>query len=367
MPNNWSGTVASPYLGEFNNGVPNNGPANMAITYSSDSVKYNLVGNPYPSTISANDFIDANTSLIENTLYFWRKTNAATGSAYATWNRGQSLGTSSQGGIAPNGTIQVGQGFFVVAKSSGTLNFTNAVRTTNNDNQFLKSTTTVESNPFWLNVTNDAGAFSQTLVNYLTDATNDVDADLESRYFNDSPFALTSIINNEEYTIQGRALPFDVNDVVAMSFKTATAGTFTISLDHFNGLFTGNQTIYLKDLLTGTITDLKAGSYTFVSDTGTFNSRFQVVYNNPALSTNNTIFNENSVLVYKNNGSVYINSGTVTMDNVKIFDIRGRLLIEKKKVNASQTSIDTSAMANQVLAVQITSDTNAKVSKKVVN
>jgi hypothetical protein len=42
-------------------------------------------------------------------LYFWRKTNAA-GTAYTTYTMA-GLWNTWNGGITPNGTIQVGQGF----------------------------------------------------------------------------------------------------------------------------------------------------------------------------------------------------------------------------------------------------------------
>jgi len=43
------------------------------------------------------------------------------------------------------------------------------------------------------------------------------------------------------------------------------------------------------------------------------------------------------------------------------------LILEKSKVNANETSIDSSKFANQVLMVKITSEANKVVNKKVVN
>ncbi|MFT5248598.1 MAG: hypothetical protein ACI93P_000312 [bacterium] len=53
--------------------------------------------------------------------------------------------------------------------------------------------------------------------------------------------ALTSNINNDEYTIQGRFLPFDPSDVVSLNFKTDVTGEYSIALDHFEGLFAEGQ------------------------------------------------------------------------------------------------------------------------------
>ncbi|MBX9806498.1 MAG: T9SS sorting signal type C domain-containing protein, partial [Flavobacteriaceae bacterium] len=127
----------------------------------------------------------------------------------------------------------------------------------------------------------------------------------------------------------------------------------------------GNQDIILKDNLTGTETDLKAGSYTFVATAGVDNARFSLKYQK-TLGVNPQVFNENSILVYKNKGAIHIKSGKSVIDNVKIFDISGRLLFEKMKVNADQTSIESTKFNHQVLIVKITAN-NQMVSKKVVN
>jgi hypothetical protein len=54
------------------------------------------------------------------------------------------------------------------------------------------------------------------------------------------------------------------------------------------------------------------------------------------------------------------------MSNVKIYDIRGRLLASKNNINASQVKLY-AGTTNQVLIVKITSATNVVVTKKVIN
>jgi hypothetical protein len=214
-------------------GVPNNGDVSKAVTYNGASFGYNMVGNPYPSTIDAELFLAANSANIERSLYFWRKINGALGSAYAVYNpMGGTAATPSS--AVPNGIIQVGQGFFVKAKSASSVNFTNAMRVANNANQFFKTKQKTKDR-VWLNLTNTTGAFSQALVGYTADAIVGVDM-YDAKYINDCQVDLTSNINNEEYTIQGRAA-FDASDVVALNFKTNVAGDYSIALDHYDGLF----------------------------------------------------------------------------------------------------------------------------------
>ena len=353
-----AGATAAPYSGTFT-GVPNNGTINVTGLTSS---KFYAVGNPYPSTISANLFLSGNTT--DGTFYFWRKTNNSANTSYATYTTAGGVANSGGGSsVTPDGTIQVGQGFIVKTGASSTaLNFTNSMRTSSNTSPFLR--TTEDRSRFWLNLTNTSGLFSQMLVAYMAEATSGIDNAIDGRYINDAPVALTSLIGSEEFTIQGRALPFSTSDSVPLGFKTDAAGNYTIAIDHVDGLFNTGQAIYLKDNLLNTVTDLSAGSYSFASAVGTFNSRFEVVYQR-VLGVNNPDFTSNNVIAFNDNGDIKINSGSTVMDQVRVYDLQGRLLVEKQQINATETRINTTAV-NQVLLLEITATTGSKVIKKII-
>ena len=269
----------------------------------------------------------------------------------------------------PNGIIRTGQGFFVEALNDATtLNFNNGQRSSNTSNQFFRINnnvvTDVETNRFWLNLTNSAGAFSQMAAGYMTNATNGVDS-YDGRNINTGDVLLNSILDNTEYAIQGKALPFNASDVIPLRCKITTAGTYTIAIDHVDGLFTaGAQAIYLKDTVTATEHNLQTGAYNFASDAGTFTDRFEIIFQSQ-LGIGTPTFNENTIVIYNQNNDFVVNTGAIVMASIKVFDIRGRLLQEKKAINASQTKID-GGLANQVLLVQITSEDGVVVTKKVI-
>jgi hypothetical protein len=357
-----AGLATLAYPGQFT-GTLNNGTFSVTTNISGG---YYSVGNPYPSTIDAAAFLGANTT--DGTLYFWRKTNAvanSTGSAYATWTTfGSAASNVAPNDIIPNGTIQVGQGFIV--KSNGaSLSFTNAMRLGTASTQFFKTKQVAEKSRVWLNLTNTVGAFSQALVGYVDGATLGVDNGIDGKYINDSAIALTSNINGEEYTIQGRPA-FDATDVVALNFKTDVAGDYTIALDHFDGLFTAGQDIYLKDNNTGAETDLKAGSYTFAAASGVDNTRFSLKYQK-TLKVDDAIFNENNVAVYAKNGSLYVNSGEMAINSIQVYDVQGRLLAERKGLKTTTAILENLKANNQVLLVKVLGANNKVVTKKVVN
>lgn len=369
MPNTWEaysvGETPLPWTGTFI-GIPNNG--DITYTMSTAGTGYNAVGNPYPSTLNIDTFITANTIPIANnidgTLYFWRKTNDALNpTSYTTYTTAGVTGGNSHT-YANDNFMSVGQGFIVKANSN-TLNFNNSMRIANNQNQFFR-TKAVERNRIWLNLSNSTATINQMMVAYMTNATAGIDVAIDGKYLNDSPTALNSLINNEEFAIQGRSLPFDATDVVPMSFKTTTAGDYSIAIDHVDGLFTGNQAVILVDNLAGIETDLKTTSYIFAASAGTDKTRFSLKYQK-TLGINTPTFDENSVTIFKNKGTISIKSSLESIANVKVFDINGRLLFEKSKVNTNETNIESSKFTNQVLIVKITSTDNKIVNKKVIN
>jgi hypothetical protein len=360
MPDNHPATPTV-WNGSFT-GEPHNGNVDLTVT----SGTYNAVGNPYPSTIDADAFINQNN--LSEALYFWRKTNNAATTSYATYTLAGGAGTDPNAGdplgLIPNGVIQIGQGF--IAKStSTTLSFNNGMRVADNNGQFFRSAQ-VERNRIWLNLTNAEGIFSQTMVAYMTGATQGVDSKIDGLFFNDSQIALTSIIEGSEYAVQGRALPFADTDEVPLGFKAITAGNYTIALDHADGLFEdGSQDIYLKDNNDNSMHDLRQSSYAFASEAGVFNGRFEIIYQT-TLGVSNPVLDAHSVLVYKQGQDIVINSGNQAMAGVKVFDIRGRLLAQKENINAAEVKLFAGS-SNQVLIVKVIGQDGKEVTKKIMN
>lgn len=313
-PNNHPDFIPTIWTGTFQ-GVPNNGDYNITVVGNT----YNAIGNPYPSSMDADAFI--NNNAISEALYFWRKTNNSDNSSYATYTLAG--GISNSGGLSniePNGIIQVGQGF-IAKSSSTTISIKNTMRKMDNNNQFFRTTTAVAKHRIWLSLSSPTAPTNQMLVAYMAGATNELDSKIDGRYFNDNPTALNSFINDGEYAIQGRALPFMDTDVVPLTFKSASASNFTIAIDHVDGLFLGNQNIFLKDNLTGTTHDLKQSGYSFATAIGTYNNRFELVYQNSALST--SAFHSDAVTVFMSSANLFVKS-KLGITTIEVYDSTGR-------------------------------------------
>ncbi|HNP32853.1 MAG TPA: choice-of-anchor J domain-containing protein [Flavobacterium sp.] len=368
-------------------GVPNTGTITIPVTGGAS--QFNLLGNPYPSALSADAFLldSGNSSTLSGTIYLWTHNtplNAAyqySGSDYAIYNYLGGVGTGTAAtniGLnvsVPTGKIASGQGFFIKGLTSGTATFKNSMRIAGNNDHFFKMTTPaasmssfsdIEKHRYWLNITNTQGALKQALIGYAETATLGLDRLFDGEMVDvGNVISLYTMVDNTKLSIQGRPLPFDVSDIIPLGYKSTINSTYAITLADFDGLFVG-QDIYLEDKDLNVVQNLKAGPYTFTTGIGTFENRFVLKYTDSTLGNHHPDFNENAVLIYKSTQNNFvINTGAYIMDNVKVFDIRGRLLLEKRDVNSGQTTFDAGS-TNEVLLVQITTTDGIIVTKKVV-
>ena len=349
------------FEGEFY-GKPNNG--NIGISITANNLGNNYVGNPYPSPIDAMGLLDNNNSI--DALYFWTHEAHAIGGTYAANNYASfnlSGGTvSAAGGEEPDGIIQVGQGFVVKATQNISLEFTNDIRINYSDGQFFRTNNNVvERHRMWLNLSSSTTEFNQALIGYIPNATMEKDHQIDAKMLDYTGSAIYSLIDNDSYVIQGRSLPFDVTDEVALGFKAKQAGSFTVAIDHVDGLFLEGQTIYIVDQLNNSIHNLSENAFTFVSEQGTFNSRFKIVYQESMLGVSNPGISNNDWIVYKNDDKIHVQTTGFEIDNISIYDLTGRLLLQDDNVNSATFSCNAN-FAEQVLLVRV----NKTLVKKVL-
>ncbi len=368
-------------------GTPNNGTVN--VTANGYDTNFNLdttgntilLANPYPSALDATKFVEANNSILDGTLYFWTSSTANAGGAYsnndyATWNKMGGTATAPppskplDTSLKPAGTIAAGQGFFADIHADGNITFTNAMRerTTSGNSQFFKTTksnkTKSERHRIWLNLTNQKNAFRQILVGYISDATNGFDRSFDGEAFTDNEINIYSILEDKTLVIQGRAVPFNNADIVPLGVSITNRGQYTIAIDEVDGLFT-NQEIYLEDKLLGVV-HLLNSPYTFNTTAGTFNDRFVLRYTSKTLGANDAEILDNQVLVSIKNKLIKVNSKGASIDKVSVYDLVGRQLFNKDKVNSTLVTISNLSSAQQTFVLKISLQNGNVITKKII-
>ncbi len=368
-------------------GQQNNGLITLPLALSGNSANanddFNLIGNPYPSAIFGDTFINLNPNM-SGTLYFWTH-----GTAVATTNPGPDLynfisndyamynlsgGTASVSGSSqPTGYVASGEGFFVEAITATTVFFNDSMRSKNYSNSnFYKNNVvaTQQSNEsarsrVWLNLQNPEGMFSQQLIAYSGNSTLGFDRGYDGLVNASNNYvSFYSFIDSDYYRIQARSA-FDENDVVPLGFFTASSGTYTISLDSFDGVF-NSQDIYLKDSLLDIVYDLKQGPYVFHSDYGTYNNRFQLKYTNSSLTTSAFEgIDSNVVVATPTTNQIAIKSALEKITAVEVYDLLGRAIVSKSNVSDNLVAFTNITARNQVLLVKIHLENGQTVTRKV--
>ncbi|HEX9979633.1 MAG TPA: hypothetical protein VGB50_03595 [Flavobacterium sp.] len=380
--------AGSVFTGSFQ-GVPNNGEISTAVVGSGH---WNLLGNPYPGSLDANDFLSdpENSQVLDGTIYLWTHNSAPvalpgnginySGSDYALYNYTGGLGGSGSAATGlgnnevPNGYIGAGQSFMIKgANSGGVAKFKNSMRSAGHNAQFFKNSSQTEtpanedfqSHKLYLELTNTQGHFKQLLLGYVTGATNGFDRSYDGLAIDGNGISFFTIADSLEFGIQGRALPFSSTDEVPLGYKSAVAGNHIISLYDYNGLF-GEQDVFLEDRLLQTVHNLKTGGYEFASPAGTFKDRFVLKYSETALGTGDIENNPEAIVVYKGNDAININSGSKNIQSLDITDVNGRILFSQKGINAPVTSVNSSGWTPGLLLIRITLEQNVIFVKKIL-
>jgi hypothetical protein len=140
---------------------------------------------------------------------------------------------------------------------------------------------------------------------------------------------------------------------------------YRISIQDIDGVNLENASVYIIDSLTGSVTHLTEGDYTFQSGEATYSKRFKVVFENSVLGINDS--NLDSVSLYPNptQNTVTIVSPQAIVTSATVYDIRGRIVSEVDFRNQTVYRIDLSAMEAALYFVGIATE-NGTIVKQVM-
>jgi uncharacterized delta-60 repeat protein len=381
-PQSFSTTTRAIYEASFK-GIPNNGEKTLTL---GPAASFNLIGNPYPSAIDIDLFLKENATLLKGTVYLWSHNtpitnNVYTSDDYAVYNLLGGVGTSSsknQGinNTKPDGKIASAQSFFIAASTGGGIaKFNNKMRLAGQNSNFYKmnnsqkrnEATAIEKHRAWLNIYNSEGVFKQILVGYMEGATDAYDAFLDGTTFNANKYLdFYSICEEKNLVIQARGLPFNNQDEIVLGYKSTINGNYTIEIDEIDGILK-EQEIYIIDKLNNTSHNLKNSPYRFVTDKGTFNDRFVMLYTDKTLGvTDFETTKEKLVFITNKNKEISITSVAAAIDKVILFDAAGRNIYQKTNVDNQELKISNLLIGQQVVLVKVVLLDGKSIVKKII-
>lgn len=375
-------------------GEPNNGYISMPVFLSGDDLAddddWNLIGNPYPSAIDAKVLINSNIN-ISGTLYYWTHNTQLGGGTsgpmdenynpndYASFNLSGGIAAST-GGEIPNGYIAAGQGFFMDVSQNGNITFNNDMRvfnTTDENTQFYKSYNSKQEdtespaidnkNRIWLSFSNEKGAFSQSLIAFLPQATNDFEGDYDGiRAGTDLNVKFYSVLDDKELAIQGRSV-LEGDEIIDLGFYITKPDRFTISIDQIEGRISDESTgVFLVDHELNIIHDLKKSDYSFsVLQSGINNNRFTLNFKSARLGIDDQLIDKNDLIIINKDSGLEIRSNKM-VDSIRIYDIEGRLLLSKSPKQQIFNLNLKSIKKGTVLIVKSLLEQNTIITKKII-
>jgi hypothetical protein len=326
----------------------NNGPVNYPITVTETldlkliALKgYNLVGNPYPSSVDWQATSGWDRSKLEvsgggSDMWVWNPT----ANNYGVFNSASGVGTNSISRyLAPM------QGYFVKAASSGNLAFDNSVRSHTGAGNWFKNTG-IQNPVIRIAVESvDGNGADEALLQFGYPDSNQG----SSKLFSHVPSApgLYLSLDNKKYSVRYLTNTAE-NNSVPMEFKAGKEGVYKLL---FNFDSKELDFIQLEDRLLKTSIYVKPlSSYLFKSSKEDNVSRFVLHFT----AAENTTKKELNGLVYMDGSQIAVDlKGINGQTEIKLFDIAGKLILQKYLEGSRLTKLDLN-LATQILMVQLT-------------
>jgi hypothetical protein len=284
------------------------------VTLSSLVTGFNLLGNPYPSSIdwNASGWGDArNLTNVYDAIYIYNPALTASTSSmtYPTYLNG----TGTNGG---SNIIRSGQAFFVEAAASASISFLEAYKSTTVTGGFFRSAT-----PEMMRITymQNNEHLDDIVIRYNDDAQADFDSRFDARSMGGELNGLASFKNADRLAIHTRPTAVG-DDSVALSVRNTTTGNYQLKFSEMESFATSTN-ITLLDKFLNVQYDVKQDSIVNFEITTDVNSkgddRFWLFYNHKSTGINQQALTKNKINVYPNPASSVINMSLKLTANQK--------------------------------------------------
>ena len=317
-------------------------------TLTSPATGWNLVGNPFPSTIQWK------TSWPKTDLSEWACIhndgnegcyNAVTG---AEW---------PEVGSMPNGTLGPTQGFWVRATSDiANMTIENSLRMHNNQPLYKETFVDIEQSLRLRIDGNDA--FDVVLIQFTEGATPGFDQsyDLEKRWGGaEAPNMYTIYTEDELFSVDVRH-KIESELVIPIGFEPGLSGQFVIEATQFDGI-TGEFTVILEDIKEGVFTELiKNTIYEFSGDPEDVNHRFNLHFKELYTNIEEEEEMAHPVHIYSFENDVYVLAPDNKIEEVIIFDIMGREVLRENGTYENVLKISVNSETGFYVVTARTSD-----------
>ncbi|MBG7611526.1 lamin tail domain-containing protein [Polaribacter sp. BAL334] len=332
-------------------GTANTSDVTFPLTQGTNN--YNLVGNPFTSFINSTTFLTNEAANVELTFWMWN------GTSYDT----RTTGTS------PNFKIAPGQAFFVEAKTTNNVTFTEALQSHEAADTFQKSTNTSPE----VKLLVSEGSQSRKLeVFYIEGTTKGFDNGFDGKMFGGvtDNFSIFSELVSEnvgvKYAIQSLPNSDLETMIVPVGIKAAAGKEITFTADAMN--LPGDTKVFLEDRLTNIITRLDEANSSYkvtLNDALNGTGRFFLHTKASGVLSTDEVALQNTSIYAINNSTLRVVGLPSGNANVKMYTILGKQVMQTSFSSTGVKDISLPKLATGMYIIQLETATG-KLNKKIV-
>ena len=342
IPGNADSTITfSAYSSALNNGNISVNVYGGVGPVIDGSNYWNLISNPYPSAVSANDFLTLNSGTITNAIYIYEQ--------------GLNVNSFVHFNSTDNFNIASCQGFFVDATTTstglvGAINFNNSMR--NNNNSDFRSSDYIHA--IYLKATNTQNQEDPMRIYFDENALEGFDYVYDAHKMLNSYFNLTSVVESKKLIFNGVPELTSHPSIIPLYFNSTSQSMYTFSIDSLFGDFTGKE-ILLEDRYLNIFQVLAVKDYTFQTDSAEWNDRFYLHIQNTSNSTGIKEAEETDISIITSQDEIIVsaNGKSEVISTIQLLDVKGQI-ISSITGNSSQIAIPVSGISNGVYLVRYT-------------
>ena len=347
------------FSGSFSTGTETVGITNSGPSFE----EWNLIGNPYPSYISVQDFLNhaANAALLDESsvgIYGYD------GDASDGWVIYNLSNTAASTVIAP------GQGFFVAAETGGNIEFTPSMRRTGTSDDFIMGRNG-ELVYVMLELSTATSTY-KTDIYFNNNASLGLDPGYDTKVWGGTApsFSLYSQLVEEntgaELAIQ-TINPTDLSEVTIPLGVHANEGeqlTFSI----LDSTIPESVNVYLEDVVANTSTLLNNTDYVLTPATAlTGTGRFFLRTSEDALTTIDHGLDSLSIYALNTSKEVVVSGLLDSASVLNLYDLQGRFVLSTElDASVSQNRIDVSSLSGGVYVVTVENNGQQKTQKVII-
>ena len=375
-------------------GKPNDGTISIPVLPN----ELTLTGNPYPSAVNLQDFLNSETNCT-GIAYFWQQDKTQNShfiadykGGYATYSganiyvpapfyqydgSGNAITTlNSNATLYERKYAPIGQGFMIKGLQKGTVQMKNNYRvfvseSPANSSQFEKRSNTEKTSNantnslIRFNTLLNNGPISQTILAFNPQYTDGIDRSKDASSLHNNPANVYFLIGGKEYVIN--SLAFDSNKKIPIGFRNVSQANYKITVNEIVNLPEA-ENVYLHDKTTDLYHDIKNSFYELTLAAGTNNTRYEITFKNNTLGTDEVL--KKDLFLFQNNTEKMLNVSNPTqkeLGTINLYDIVGRLIFQKTDLgNESILQISTSNLNDGIYIVKLTAENQLELSKKII-